>query len=43
MVLVKLISILKFSTTKKKMLVFNSYGFGGILIAVKLGLDSIVF
>ena len=42
LLLVNLILFLKFSK-KKKLLVFNSYGFGRIHIAVDLGLDSIVF
>ena len=32
-----------FQKKKKKLLVFDSYGFGRIHIAVDLGLDSIVF
>ena len=36
------LSILK-KKKKKKSLVFDSYGFGRILILVELGLDSIVF
>ena len=42
LLLVNLILFLKFKK-KKKSLVFDSYGFGRIQIAVELGLDSIVF
>ena len=42
LLLVNLILFLKLKK-KKKSLVFDSYGFGRIQIAVELGLDSIVF
>ena len=43
LLLVNLILFLKFKKKKKKSLVFDSYGFGRIQIAIELGLDSIDF
>ena len=37
------LEIFKKNKKKKKSLVFDSYGFGRILISMELGLDSIIF